>query len=90
LKKYYNTENGILERKIMADRAKKRFSIPIYQYSMDMIFIKKWDSAREAAANIGIKHPNIINCTNNKAKTAGGFIWKKNIEINKKLSHASL
>jgi group I intron endonuclease len=86
---YANSSIGIERRKQTSELAKKRFSKPVLQYSLEMGFIKKWDSAREAASNIGIKHPNLVNCTNFKAKSAGGYIWRKetnkNIEINKKI-----
>lgn len=39
-------------------------------------FIKEYQSARDAARILNIPHTNIINCANNKRKSAGGYIWK--------------
>ena len=78
---FINTNKGIELRKKMAESAKKRFSKPIFQYTLNMILVKKWSSAREAALGIGISHPNLVNCTNNKAKSAGGYIWKKENDL---------
>lgn len=74
---YFNSPIGIEKRNETSIRAKKIFSIPVMQYTMNNEFIKKWDSARQAALVIGIKHPNLVNCTNGKSKSAGGYIWKK-------------
>jgi group I intron endonuclease len=77
IKNYYNSQIGIERRNEISVKAKKTFSIPVMQYTMNNEFIKKWDSARQAALGIGIKHPNLVNCTNGKSKSAGGYIWKK-------------
>jgi hypothetical protein len=74
---YLSSEKGVEQRKKMSELAIKKFSIPILQYTTDGIFVKKWDSIRKAARELKICHPNIVNCTNNKSKSAGGFVWKK-------------
>ena len=75
--KYLNSEKGIEQMKKMSELASKKFSIPVLQYTTDGIFVKKFDSIRKAARELKISHPQIVNCTNNKSKSAGGFFWKK-------------
>lgn len=49
---------------------------PVYQYSKNGDFIRKYNSIQEAADTTGIKRCNIGNTLSGKQKTAGGFIWK--------------
>lgn len=48
---------------------------PILQYTLDGVFVKEWESVREAIRfyNAG---SGIGNCLNGRAKTCKGFIWK--------------
>jgi group I intron endonuclease len=80
-KKYLKSEKGMLHAASSGGRCKKIFGIPINQYTKEGDFIKTWDSARCAAKGLGLTHPNIVNCCNNKAKSAGGFVWKKRGEV---------
>ena len=48
----------------------------VSQFTLEGEFIKKYDSAREAARKTGIDYGNISKCCNGRYKTAGGFIWK--------------
>lgn len=50
----------------------------IHQYSLDDIFIKKWDSTNLVFSELNILAKSVRNCCNNKYgyKTAGGFKWK--------------
>jgi group I intron endonuclease len=48
----------------------------ILQFDREMVFIKEYRSASEAARNIGKTHGNITSCALGKLKTAYGFIWK--------------
>jgi len=49
---------------------------PVAQYDLGNIFIKKWQSAIEASAMLGISRSSISACLVGKQKTAGKFIWK--------------
>ena len=80
---FLKSEKGIEFKNNISQNTKKLFSKPVLQYTMDMVFIKKWDSIREAARNLGVAHNNLVNCTNNKSKSASGFIWKKEQELMK-------
>lgn len=51
-------------------------SIPVAQYDLYGIFIRKWSSAKEASRNLDI-HDNTINtCRKGRCASAGGFMWK--------------
>jgi hypothetical protein len=49
-------------------------SKPVIQYDLQGNFIKEWIGAKQAMKELKIN--NIHSCTNNRHKTAGGFIWK--------------
>ena len=53
-------------------------SIPVYCYSLDGDFIKKYESINEAQRETGIANPNIVKVCKEKRTQAGGYIWKYN------------
>lgn len=50
---------------------------PVLQYDLSGVFIKRWDSTKEAQMVTGIDRCSIAKCCNGKYKTAGGFIWER-------------
>jgi predicted GIY-YIG superfamily endonuclease len=50
--------------------------VEIYQYDLNMNFIKKWKSLAEASKTLNINKSTICMCAKLKGKTAGGYIWK--------------
>lgn len=48
----------------------------IAQYTKDGIFIKEWDSLKEAHLNLGINYSSLTNCLHGRYSHAGGFVWK--------------
>ena len=52
----------------------ERCSKKVYQYTIDNILIKKWNSIAECERN-GFKHSLIIYCCQGKRKTHKGFKW---------------
>ena len=48
-------------------------SKPIFQYTLDDVFIKEWNSIKEAELEIG---KGIGNCVRGKSKTSNGYKWK--------------
>jgi len=54
-------------------RPKKR---RIAQYSLSGIFIRNWNSCREASKYFNVDERNINNTLRGRQKTSGGFIWK--------------
>lgn len=65
-------------RKPHTDYQKKRIaeglSIPIEQYSLEGVFLKRWDSIKEARIVTGIT--TIQDTLLGRQKTGGGFLWK--------------
>lgn len=49
---------------------------PILQYDINGILLNKYDTIKIASDKTGIIRSSIDNCLNNRAKTAGGYIWK--------------
>lgn len=47
----------------------------VYQYDLEGVLIKKWDSAVDAEKELGIKNSNITKVCKGLRKQAGGFIW---------------
>jgi len=48
----------------------------LYQYTLDNIFIKKWNSVIEAKKELNLH--SIDACARGKRKSAGGYIWSYN------------
>lgn len=49
---------------------------PIDQYTTDGIFIKRFDSAKEAGREVNCAAQTILNCALGYSRTAKGFVWK--------------
>jgi len=49
---------------------------PVEQYTKNGEFIREFGSATTAANVLNLSAKSIRQCTNNKIKTSGGFIWK--------------
>lgn len=49
---------------------------PISQYTLEGIWIRDWNSAKEATNYLRVKEGNLNSVLKNKTKTAYGFIWK--------------
>lgn len=50
---------------------------PVYQYTLDGQFIRKWESLKQIERELGFRDTGISGCCNGKLhhKTAYGFIW---------------
>lgn len=60
---------------------------PVYQFSLDGKFIKKWESGMEASHYLGKKEQSIYKCCNNVMHSAHGFYWSYSPKFNRKLSN---
>lgn len=49
---------------------------PVCQFSLDGVFLNKYESAREAFRQTGTNSKDICTCCKGSAKTANGFMWK--------------
>ena len=57
-------------------------NLPVLQYSIDGSFIKKYASSGEAERVNGIARSKVGACCRGKIKTAGGYIWRYDVEHN--------
>lgn len=67
--------------KKLSEETKRKMSKPkkgktVFQYSLNMCFIKEWDKLKTASENLKISSTAITNCLNGLSKHSGGFIWK--------------
>ena len=82
--KGYNREYGGNLHKQLTDDLKMELSkahtdlqvTAIEQYSLHNIFIKRWNSIKEASASLNIERTSISKALHGQIKTAGGYIWK--------------
>lgn len=72
----YGDRNNRVSQKQINDPNKSK---PVVQYTLDMVFVAEYPSAREASRQTGVDYGNIKHCCNGKFKTAGGYIWKYKI-----------
>jgi group I intron endonuclease len=49
---------------------------PIVQYNINGVFIKKWDSLKDASNELEIQISDISSCCHGNKKSAGGFMWR--------------
>ena len=49
---------------------------PIIQYTLDGEFVAEYDSAKDAAEQLGVCANAINNCCNGKTKTSYNFKWR--------------
>lgn len=57
------------------NKQSKRQLKTIYQYSLDNIFIEKWEGAKIIEDKLNIKAKRISDCCRGIKKTYKGFIW---------------
>lgn len=60
-----------------SEKLSKAFKRKVAQYTLDGIYVKTWNSYKEAGLALNINRGNISNCVNNRCKSCGGYIWKK-------------
>lgn len=70
-----NNHGDRLERISKKTKNTEALSIPVLQFSLDGVFIKEWDSIREAHRN-GFDRANISRCCKGVSKTHKNYIWK--------------
>ena len=74
---YNNKLRQVTElQKEAASKNGKKSSKTTLQYDKNGKFVAEWESASEAARNLGYSVSNICNCCIYKRKTAGGYIWR--------------
>lgn len=58
------------------DKSAKSRMKPIFQYTLDDMFIKEWESAKTASEKLNIDSSSILKCCKGNLKTSGNFKWK--------------
>lgn len=56
-------------------RVSKSMSIAVYQYDLELNFIRKWASTNEVQKVLGYSNSGIVRCCNMKIKNSRGYIW---------------
>lgn len=51
--------------------------VAVNQYNLNGEFIKKYETVTKAAEAVGVTKHQVSKCINGKAKTAGGYLWKR-------------
>ena len=70
-----NEQTKLNKQQVFLNRKDK--SVPVNQYSLDGDFIAQYPSISEAGRAIGKPHQNINRCcSDNRHKTAYGYIWR--------------
>lgn len=60
--------------KIVESRKKSFVCIPIYQYTLDGVFVKKWRSSQDVKA-FGFLTCKVVECCKGRRNKHGGFAW---------------
>lgn len=63
-------------KKLVMFREKKNQKHKVDQYTIQGEFVKRWDSATDAAKHFKTSQGNISNAARGDRKTAQGFVWK--------------
>lgn len=71
------SEETKAKMRISHSGTKNARAFPIYQYSLENVFIKKWDYSTQVVRELGINKTALSQCVNNHKESAGGYIWKK-------------
>lgn len=66
--------------KILSENYKNNQLKPVMQYSKDGVFLAKYSSITEAGKSTNINIANLQKVCANKVKSAGGYIWRYDIE----------
>ena len=67
---------GKIISKSTREKLKISNSKKVYQYSIDGIFIKEWESGNIVAKELKINRSGISSCITGKLKQSGKYIWK--------------
>lgn len=73
----FDIENYVNSKKEIQKTSNKTSytDVEIFQYDLEMNFIKKWKSLSEASKELKISKPAICHCAKGKSKKSAGYIW---------------
>ena len=69
---FYNMNYGTCKIRQALHNPRRK---PVFQYSLDGVFIAEYSSSRQAGLALGVCQAGISACCNGKAKTAHGYKW---------------
>ncbi len=59
-----------------SENSRRANGVAILQYSAEGVFIKEWNTIKEAGETLGICRPNITMCARGLYPQAGGYKWE--------------
>lgn len=59
-----------------SEAVRKACCKPVDQYTIDGEYVKTWESASDAARELGVYKQSISLCCKGRYKSAGGYVWK--------------
>ena len=74
--KYNNTYGTRLERVSKIQLNRKDKSRPVKQFTKDGVFIREWDSIKEACETLQMSNGYIVDTLKGRHKSAYGYIWR--------------
>lgn len=72
----YGTRNERMAKSINCEEWSKKSKRKVNQYTLDGVFIKTWDSLKEAGEHYNISPTSISKACNGHYKQSNGFTWK--------------
>ena len=58
-------------------KIKKRLGV-LEQYTKDWVFVRRWESIKEASKALGVKESGFCTAINSPRRSAGGYRWRRN------------
>lgn len=71
-------------KRYFAEHPEKKTTKKVSQFALDGNYIKCWNSCTEAGSCTGINYKLISACATGKQKTAGGYVWRYENELQNK------
>lgn len=88
---FFNTSEATIYRNLKENNIEKDKSVwveqmsknrkVVYQFNLDGSFIKEWGSPIDASDCLNINRSNIASCCRYVARSAGGFLWSYDVDI---------
>jgi hypothetical protein len=75
---FWKYKDIVIEKKDHDKVRGEKMKIPVIQLTKDGIFVREWNSAIDASAELNIDKTSIAKCCNDKRPSAGGYVWKYN------------
>ena len=72
----YNCNFGTRNERVIAKNTNGKLSKTVLQYTLDGVFVREWESAKQAEREGGYQHGHIISVCGGKRNNHKGFIWK--------------